>query len=170
MYLIPLNLQIAPSYLAYYYCCNCYGYKLNLAVCLAGVEAVSTLSNRVAMLNAQAQQSVDEETWPPDQPKNFIPLVLIHHQEQRTQEQYAEMSRLIQKGIIDSVVGSQSASKSDNQDTIQHVVNTSVVTKNVADILTPLEKGDSQRLIIIEGAPGMGKSVLLKYIAIAWGK
>ncbi|XP_065920395.1 protein NLRC5-like isoform X2 [Dysidea avara] len=143
--------------------------SVNLLPPEKGVEAVSTLSNRVAMLNAQAQQSVDEETWPPDQPKNFIPLVLIHHQEQRTQEQYAEMSRLIQKGVIDSVVGSQSASKSDNQDTIQHVVNTSVVTKKVADILTPLEKGDNQKLILIEGAPGIGKSVLLKHIAIAWG-
>ena len=29
----------------------------------------------------------DGETWPPDQPKNFTPLVVFHHQCQHTMEQ-----------------------------------------------------------------------------------
>ena len=65
------------------------------------------LSNRVAMMNVHAQHAVDEDRWPPDQPKEYIPLVLIQHQEQRTKEQDSEMAKLIQTGDIDSVASNQ---------------------------------------------------------------
>ena len=47
-------------------------------------------------------------------------------------------------------------------------LNTSTVTKQVAEILSPLEEGG--RFVLIEGGPGIGKSVLLKHIACQWGK
>jgi len=46
------------------------------------------------MNNAHAQDSVDEDTWPPDQLKNYTPLVLIQHQELRTKQQDSEMAKL----------------------------------------------------------------------------
>ncbi|XP_065914025.1 protein NLRC3-like isoform X2 [Dysidea avara] len=139
-----------------------------------GTEAVSLLSNRVAMMNVHAQDSVDEDTWPPDQPKEYTPLLLIQHQEQRTKEQDSEMAKLIQTGDIDSLASGQLASKHynklDNREILQHVLNTSSVTKEVKEILTPLERSDGQKFVLIEGAPGIGKSVLLKHIALQWGK
>jgi len=131
------------------------------------------LSNRVAMINEKAQHSVDEDTWPPDQPTEFIPLLLIQHLQQRTKEQESEMAKLIQTGDIDSVGRGQVISKRhklDSHDTVQHILDTSTVTKEVAEILTPLEDNSSQKFVLIEGAPGIGKTFLLKHIACRWGK
>ena len=140
---------------------------------VVGTEAVSTLIDRIIMINAQAQHCVDEDTWPPDLPKDYTPLVLICHQEQRTKEQDCEMAKLIQTGDIDSVASGRLAHiqcKLGNHKVLQHVLNTSIVTKEIAEIITPLEKNDSQKFVIIEGAPGIGKTALLKYIAFQWAK
>ena len=125
------------------------------------------------MTNAHAQDSVDEDTWPPDQPKNYTPLVLIQHQQQRTKQQDSELAKLTQTGDISSITDGQLAPKRqklDSHETLQHVLDTSTVTKDVAEILTPLEESDGKRFLLIEGAPGIGKSVLLKHIACHWGK
>ena len=138
-----------------------------------GVEAVSILSSRMAMMNVHVQDTVDEDTWPPDQPKEYTPLLLIQHQEQRTKEQDNEMAKLIQTGDIDLIATGELLCKRQKQEShkaIQHVLNTSTVTKEVAEILTPLERSDGLKFVLIEGAPGIGKSVLLKHIAFQWGQ
>ena len=48
------------------------------------------------------------------------------------------------------------------------MLDTSKVTKEVAEILAPLEISDDPQFILIEGAPGIGKSSLLKEIAYRW--
>ena len=132
------------------------------------------VSHRVGMINAHKQDSVDEDTWPPDQPKDYTPLVLIQHQEQRTKQQDTEMAKLTQTGDIDSITSGQLVPKHhcklDSHKTVQQVLNTSTVTKQVAEILTPLERSDGKRFVLIEGAPGIGKTFLLKHIACQWGK
>jgi len=125
------------------------------------------------MINEKAQHSVDENTWPPDQPTEFTPLLLIQHQQQRTKEQESEIAKLIQTGDIDSVASGQLVPKRhklDSHDTLQHILNTSTMTKEVAEILAPLEDNSSQKFVLIEGAPGIGKTFLLKHIAYQWGK
>ena len=137
-------------------------------------SVLSILSQRVAMSNTHALDCVDEETWPPNQPKNYIPLVLIHHQEQRTKQQDSELAKLTQTGDIGLIPGSQLASKYHRKQvsnvTLKYILNTSTVTKQVAEILALLEKSGGERFVLIEGAPGTGKSVLLKHIACQWGK
>ena len=137
------------------------------------VEAFTTLSKRVTIMN-KSMKIFDVDAWPPNQPGTFTPLVLIHHREQRTPKQVTEMAKLVQTGDIDSVVSGEPAPKrpkldsQDSDEILQHIFNTSVVTKNVSEILAPLEEND--KFILIEGAPGIGKSVLLKHVAIQWGK
>ena len=46
---------------------------------------------------------------------------------------------------------------------------TSKITKDISEILVTLEAGNSGQLILIEGAPGIGKTVLLHEIAYQWG-
>ena len=46
----------------------------------------------------------------------------------------------------------------------------SSATKEIEEILAPLEKSNESAFILIEGAPGIGKSVLLKEIAYKWAK
>ena len=67
---------------------------------------------------------VDDDTWPPEQPTNFTPLLLIHHQGGRTPEQLTAMAEMM------------------HADDIQKT---------------------------FEGAPGIGKTSLLKEIANRWG-
>ena len=50
------------------------------------------------------------------------------------------------------------------------MLNTKKITKEVAEILSSLETSDHFQFILVEGAPGIGKSLLLKEIAYHWGK
>ena len=126
------------------------------------------------MMNVHAQDSIDEDTWPPDQPKEYTPLLLIQYQELLSKDQGSEMAKIIQTGDTESVVSGQLASKHyhklDDHEKLQNVLYNSNCTKKVAEILTPLEISDGQKFVLIEGAPGIGKSVLLKHIAFQWGK
>ena len=42
-------------------------------------------------------------------------------------------------------------------------------TTEVSEILAPLEVSDNPQTILIEGAPGIGKTILLKHIALTLG-
>ena len=108
------------------------------------------------MKNAQARFRVEKDTWPPNQPNTFTPLLLVHHEGQHSMDQAVEVVQLVHRNNF---------LKSDNI-----VPNIGKVTKQITDILTPLEISDEPQLIIIEGAPGIGKSVLLHEIAYRWGK
>ena len=134
------------------------------------------LSEMVSQSNVRERFKPDEETWPPDQPKNFTPLVLIHHQGQHSMKQATAMAQLIQTGDIDeitSLASNQSVPtnhpKLDSQEPLQEVLDSSTVTKEFTEILAPLEQCKEPQFILIEGAPGIGKSILLKEIAYRWG-
>ena len=141
-----------------------------------GADAVSILSGMVSQSNVRERFNTDEEMWPPDQPKNFIPLVLIHHQGQHSMKQATAVAQLIQTGGVDeiiSIASNQSVSehhpKLDSHEPLQEVLDNSTVTKELTEILAPLEQSKEPQFILIEGAPGIGKSILLKEIAYRWG-
>ena len=130
----------------------------------------------VSQSNVRERFNTDEETWPPDQPKNFTPLVLIHHQGQHSMKQATAMAQLIQTGDIDEVTSLASNRsvptnhpKLDSHEPLQEVLNSSTVTKELTEILAPIEQCEEPQFILIEGAPGIGKSMLLKEIAYRWG-
>ena len=50
------------------------------------------------------------------------------------------------------------------------MLDTSKVTREVVEILAPLETSDDPQFILIEGAPGMGKTLLLREISYRWGE
>ena len=143
---------------------------------LVGVEAVTTLSKRVREVNIQKRLKPDKDAWPPDPPKTFTPLVLIQHQGDRNMKQSTAMAEFVQRGHIDEVVSVTTTDtlptrlKLDTHQPLQEVLDTSKVTKEVAEILSPLETSDDPQFILIEGAPGIGKSLLLQEISYCWGK
>ena len=141
-------------------------------IVIVGAEAVTTLSNRVRQINVQTRFMVDDDTWPPEQPKDFTPLLLLHYQGHRTPEQVTAMAELMSTGDIDKVAlvtSDQSGAKPmlDIHEKYPEVFDTSRTTKQIEDILLSSE---DTSLILIEGAPGIGKSVLLKEIAYRWAK
>ena len=131
----------------------------------------------VSQCNVRERLNTDEETWPPDQPKDFTPLVLVHHHGQHSMKQATAMvAQVIQTGDIDeitSLVSKQSVTKHHpklvSDESLQEVLDSSTVTKELTEILAPLEQSKDPQFILIEGAPGIGKSILLKEIAYRWG-
>jgi len=107
------------------------------------------------MLRRQnAQSRVDDDTWPPDQLKNYTPLLLIHHKGHHTVEEENALSLILGAGGYECLE--------------QNEISTS--TKNLEDILQPFENNDGPSMVLIEGPPGIGKSVLLAEIAHRWSK
>ena len=118
---------------------------------------------------------VDDDTWPPEQPTSFTPLLLISHKGHRTTDEVTTMAELMHGGNIDKVTmvtGEQPAvkhTKVDGHEKFHKMSDTSRATKEIEEILAPLESNMKSPFILIEGAPGIGKSVLLKDIAYKWG-
>ena len=134
------------------------------------------LSKRVREVNIQTRLKVDKDAWPPQQPKTFTPLLLIQHRGHRNLKQSTAMAEYVERGHIDKVASVASTDtlpkrpKLDSHQPLQEVLDTSKVTKEVAEILAPLQTSSDPQLILIEGAPGIGKSLLLKEMAFRWGK
>ena len=83
------------------------------------------------------------------------------------------MAKFVEQGHIDKLVTSDNVRptphhKLDSHEPLQEVLNTSKVTKEVTEILAPLETSNDPQFVLIEGAPGIGKSLLLKQIAYLW--
>ena len=136
---------------------------------------VIILSKRVSKVNIQTRLRVDENAWPPEPPKTFTPLVLIQHQGYRNLKQSTAMAKFVERGHIDKLVTSDNVvptphPKLGSYELLQEVLNTSKVTKEVEEILAPLAISNDPQFILIEGAPGIGKSLLLKQIAYLWVK
>ena len=118
---------------------------------------------------------VDDDTWPPEQPTSFTPLLLIHRKGHRTADEVTTMAELMHGGDIEKVAmvtGKPSAVKNtrvDGREKLHKMSDNSKATKEIEEILAPLENNMKSAFILIEGAPGIGKSVLLKEIAYKWG-
>ena len=83
----------------------------------------------------------------------------------------AEMMSAGDIGKVVMVTGGEPPIKHDklnSHDKFHKMLDTSKTTKEIEEILVPLDKESA--FILIEGAPGIGKSMLLKEIAYRWGK
>ena len=115
---------------------------------------------------------VDKNTWPPAQPTSFTPLLLVHYQGNRSLEQVKAMAELTYTGDIGKVASVTSKSsivkhdKQDGHEKFHKMFDTSKATKEIIEILAPLK--NKSAFILIECAPGIGKSVLLKEISYRW--
>ena len=129
------------------------------------VKSIAILYNRVSYINVETRLMIDDDIWPPEPPANFIPLLLVHYQGHhvRTSDQVNAMAELMYSGDIGKV-----ASVTSDKLIVKHDIQ-GRATKEIEEILAPLEKNEGSSFILIEGAPGIGKSVLLKEIAYRWG-
>ena len=112
------------------------------SVCIGG-EALTLLSIHVGRVNAEAHFGDSDYLWKPYQPRFFIPLRLL------IQPNEVASSGNIQLGSHDPDAGK--------------------TTKDVTEIFISLENSNKSQFIIIEGAPGIGKTALLREIAYRSG-
>jgi len=125
-------------------------------------SAIFTLSNRLKQLSIHSRFAVDEQSWPPNQPKEFTPLLLIHHQGKYTFEQATALQ------LAKSTQSGNNVQSSD--ESLRKALDSSKTTKQLVDILALLRKNSSSQFILVEGLPGIGKSLLLQEIAYNWAK
>ena len=100
---------------------------------------------------------VEDDQWPPEQPKHFTPLVLVHQEGRRSKKETTEMASATMKGKIEQYL-STTGSKT---------------TKDLQEVLSQLEQSSNSeqpRTLLVEGSPGIGKSVLLKQISYLWAR
>ena len=102
--------------------------------------------------------TTDQEEWPPDQPKHFTTLAMIHHEDGHTERNVITVTKVTQKIQSDDIdtIMSPSSSKIASPEQLQEQVKTS---KDVNEIFAPNKDGQGPRGILIEGAPGIGKTV-----------
>ena len=150
-----------------------------IVICvLIGLKEVLMLSKHVRKVYRQAKHKLDEDTWPPEQLTKFIPVVVMHHCGHYNSEETVALAELLFSLDLNDVVFAtgnqyiiaQHPKLKNHSDHFQTFLNTSKVTKDVEEILAPLEENDDPQLMLIEGAPGIGKTVLLKEIAYRWSK
>ena len=140
------------------------------------VIAVSQLSGNVKAVYKVTRFSVAKDTWPPEQPKEYTPLVLLHHEEEQSMKNVTTITKALHRGAISEVVTATSSEPiakrprlhSDNK--LGEALKASKATTDISEILAPLEVSDKVQTILIEGAPGIGKTILLKHIAYNWAE
>ncbi|XP_065889069.1 protein NLRC3-like [Dysidea avara] len=134
-------------------------------------QGVSVLSERVSQITIQTRFAVEEDAWPPKQPKQFTPLLLVHHQGEHNIKLSTALAKL-QSGGIDHLTSTDSVPKchqlDSSHESLREVLDVSKMTKQLVDILAPLDDSNDPQLILVEGLPGIGKSILLQEISYKW--
>ena len=101
----------------------------------------------------QSRFSLKEDEWPPYQPKHYTTLALIYHKGRHTDTGVITVTKeLVNEGNMANL----SASKSFD--------NKRYCSKDISELFS----SNTPNFILIEGAPGIGKTILSKEIAFQW--
>ena len=133
------------------------------------VMMISQLSAHVKTVYKVTRLSVAEDTWPPEQPKEFTPLMLLHHEdEHRMRDVTIVTEARVTSSTSNKPMAMQPSLYHHNE--LKDAVKASKTTTEISEILAHLEVSNSPQTILIEGAPGIGKTILLKHIAYSWAE
>ena len=134
---------------------------------------VTTARIQLQKFYIQERYKMSEDDWPSYQPEHFTSVALIHHREKHvTTREVISIANVMHKGQVD--VGYISEEKQEDSSYLHY--SDSKITTNIAEIFSKLTshttQGDSRqvepRVILIEGSPGIGKTILSKEIAFQW--
>ena len=122
------------------------------------------------MLYEETRYKVSKDEWPPEQPQHFTSVTIIYHRKSRNRREILAVAGMKKSGMILDDPG-QCFTKT-SQAPSQEYMAQSKLTKNISEIFQPMEDTDmkSPQSILIEGAPGIGKTILSKEIAYQWAK
>ena len=111
-------------------------------------------NNHICCSYESSKHLVERDSWLTCPPTQFVNLLLIHHlKEHSTKEQLDKVAKLMRENIPSSKL------------------NQSYTTKNVEDIFKGTDGSITKsNIILIEGVPGIGKTILCKEIAYRWAR
>ena len=110
-------------------------------------EAVKELESKLKDRHTVTRyKSSEEEDWF-SEPEHFTSVALIHQKKRKTKRDIIEFANMHLKGDF---------------------IKSGKVTTNIADIFALAECTGSAYILLIEGAPGIGKTVLSKEIVFQW--
>lgn len=90
---------------------------------------------------------------------------MIQYKSTRTEEDVFEIIRTTLAGDVDGAMSPTKKKARLSEDLQKH---NSQATNDLADFLSPSEDGQEARSVLIEGPPGIGKTVLSKEISTRW--
>ena len=117
----------------------------------------------------------EEAVWPPNQAKLVVSVAFIHYNGKRSKQELFQLATIHKEGApaIDELISFNYQQPPAKRPRLDY----SKVTKNIADIfaadptdLTETDTGSTKapKRILIEGAPGIGKTILAKEIVYQW--
>jgi len=114
-----------------------------------------------------------KDMWPPEQ-LHFTPPLIVHYLENPNVAFYESLAKAKAVGGAKIFAEPNEFSSLDHRldiEDIQRMKNTKT-TRNLADVTSKLEISDSTRprIALIEGAPGIGKTEIMKEIAYQWAQ
>ena len=134
-----------------------------------------TLHNNLCETYEETRYKPVGAEWPPNQPKSIVSVALIHYKGKRTRQELFAIAQRHKDGsiAIDQIMSSNGQAPAAKKQRLDH----SRVTKDIGDIFAadPMDQIEDNtdlnkppKRILIEGAPGIGKTVLVKEIAYRW--
>ena len=107
---------------------------------------------------AQSRYIPPEDDWPPYHPKHYTPLTIVHHEGRSTKTEIIAIAEKFKfKGTTkEDMSGTNTCHKT---------------TKSINELVAPFEGlKPYSYIILIEGAPGIGKTILSKELAFQWAR
>lgn len=128
-------------------------------MCTSNSKHIITIDEVITLANFSRKRYVEmwckeKECWPPDELETLTPLLLVHRQAGLKPCRKAN---------------GRSVSKDTKAVDCHEPLQESLMTKEIGSMFDLLETHNS-KLILIEGAPGIGKTTLAKQIAYQWSK
>ena len=116
------------------------------------VDAVSVVAKRLQETSEDTRYKVSADDWPNIELTHFTSIALIHYKKGQNKKEEIEVIADYQcRGMPGDV-------------------NLTKTTKDISEIFAPMETDVFPKTVLIEGAPGIGKTTLSKEIVYQWSK
>ena len=151
----------------------------NLEATMPGVDNNTSIliikeSENMCQFYKNERYKISVDDCPPYQPDYFTSVTLIHHKEKRTTiREVISVTARTYKGYVNNDSYPQNANHSastTNHEKSDDYFTECRSTKDITEIFKYIspQKSNAPNTILIEGAPGIGKTILSKEIAFQW--